>query len=113
MRDDTVRRSARYGTAQTIVTLRAVVQVAPAPREGGHLVTRGIYGWLRHPIYTAIVIVILGLFLRQPTVVVAIAGAAAVVFLIVKVRFEESLLLERYPEYAAYRRRTCGILPGL
>src|SRR2546423_27275 len=50
-------------------TIRGVIQIAPEPRAGGHLVTRGIYSRLRHPIYTAILILAIGLFLRKPTVV--------------------------------------------
>jgi len=34
-----------------------------------------------------------------------------IVFLAVKVRLEEELLLARYPEYATYRARTWGLIP--
>src|SRR5207249_2919216 len=61
---------------------------------------------LRHPIYTAILLLAIGLFLRKPTATIAATGAAVVVFLMIKVRFEEQLLLARYPEYAGYRNRT-------
>lgn len=94
-----------------LFSLRRVIQIAPEPRTDGQLVTRGVYSRLRHPIYTAIVIVVVGLFLRKPTVLVAIGAAVVVVFLMVKVRFEEKLLLGRYPEYAEYRSRTLGIIP--
>ena len=96
-----------------VVSLRAVIQVAPEPRPGGHLVTRGVYSRFRHPIYTAIVILVIGLFLRKPAAFVAIAAAIVIVFLVVKVQFEEQLLLARYPEYAEYRRRTWGVIPWL
>ncbi|MEN3338444.1 MAG: hypothetical protein V7647_2120 [Acidobacteriota bacterium] len=92
-------------------SLRDVVQVAPEPRAGGRLVTRGVYSRCRHPIYTAILILVAGLFLRKPTVPVGIGAALIVVFLATKVRFEEKLLLERYPEYRDYRNRTWGMLP--
>ena len=93
-----------------LMTLRRVIQVAPAPREGGHLVRAGVYRVLRHPIYTAMVVLVLGLFLRRPTVTVALAGSVVVVFLVVKSRYEESLLLSAYADYAAYRARTRGVL---
>jgi protein-S-isoprenylcysteine O-methyltransferase Ste14 len=88
------------------ISLRDVIQIAPEPRADGHLVTAGIYRWLRHPIYTGMLLVIVGLFLRQPGVFVAIAGAAVIIFLMVKSRFEEQLLAARYPDYADYRKRT-------
>jgi len=99
--------------AAAIIALRAVIQIAPEPKEGVHLVTRGIYGWMRHPIYTAILILVVGLFLPKPTLLVAIAGTVVIVFLFIKVRLEERLLLERYPDYAEYRRRAWGLVPGL
>jgi len=93
------------------ISIGGVIQIAPEPRADGQLVTRGVYSRLRHPIYTAIVILVVGLFLRKPTVLVAIGAAVVVAFLIVKVRFEEQLLLRRYSDYAEYRRRTWGIVP--
>jgi protein-S-isoprenylcysteine O-methyltransferase Ste14 len=96
-----------------IKRLGRAIQVNPAPRLNATLVTAGIYRWFRHPIYTAVVMIVVGMFLRKMTLAVAIAGAIVVVFLVVKVRFEEQLLTERYPAYAEYKRRSWGLLPGL
>jgi protein-S-isoprenylcysteine O-methyltransferase Ste14 len=91
--------------AAAFIPLRDVIQIAPEPRADGHLVTNGIYRWLRHPMYSGIVVVLLGLFLRRPGMFVAIAGGIVIVFLFVKSRFEERLLAARYPEYREYRKR--------
>jgi len=96
----------------SLFTLRRVIQVAPAPKEGAHLVSAGIYRVLRHPIYTAMVVLVIGLCLRKPTLLTIAAGAGVVAFLCVKARFEESLLLARYPDYQSYRARTRGVLLG-
>ena len=92
--------------AAAFIALRDVIQIAPEPRADGHLVTSGIYRWLRHPMYSGILVVIAGLFLRLPGLFVAISGAIVIVFLIVKSRFEERLLTARYPDYSSYRDRT-------
>jgi len=94
-----------------IVNLRRVIQIAPSPREGGHLVTSGVYRYFRHPIYTGIVLIMIGLLLRQPRVPVAVAAVVVIAFLAAKVRFEESLLLARYSDYADYRARSWGLVP--
>jgi protein-S-isoprenylcysteine O-methyltransferase Ste14 len=91
--------------------MRHAIQIAPEPRRDATLVTSGIYRWFRHPIYTAIVAIVIGLFLRRPTILVGVSAAGVIGFLYVKVRFEERLLLERYPEYAGYRTRTWGLFP--
>lgn len=93
------------------VSIGGTIQIAPVPRPGRQLVTNGVYGVFRHPIYTAIVFLAAGLFLRKPTLLVALAGAVVVVFLVFKVRIEEQLLRAAYAEYAAYRRRTWGLIP--
>ncbi len=95
------------------VSIGSAVRIEPEPRPGSELVTRGVYRYLRHPIYTAIVMLVLGLFLRKAAISVAIAAAVVIVFLVVKVRFEEKVLLARYPEYAAYKSRTWGLVPWL
>ena len=93
--------------------IRSAVQIAPEPKRGAQLASTGVYRKLRHPIYTAILLLAIGLFLRKPTATIAATAAAVVVFLVIKVRFEEQLLLARYPEYAEYRNRTWGLIPGL
>jgi protein-S-isoprenylcysteine O-methyltransferase Ste14 len=59
------------------------------------------------------VLLFVGLFLRKPTAAVGIASAVIVTFFFVKAQFEEQLLQERYPDYAQYRARSWGIIPGL
>ncbi len=99
--------------AFAFVPLREVIQIAPEPKAGAHLVTTGIYRWLRHPIYTAIVLIVIGLVLRKPGLWLAIAAAVVIAFLFVKTRFEERLLETHYPEYSEYRKRSWGLIPGL
>lgn len=91
-------------------TLGRFVQIAPAPKPNAELVTRGVYGRMRHPIYTAIVLVVAGLVLRGVTVAGAVLGAVVVVFLLLKARYEETLLVAHYPEYEEYRKKTRGVL---
>ncbi|HTM24675.1 MAG TPA: hypothetical protein VL225_05750, partial [Vicinamibacterales bacterium] len=62
------------------------------------------------PIYTAMVALLAGLWLRRPALATAAMAAIVIVFLIVKSRYEESLLASAYPGYAAYRTRTLGVL---
>lgn len=94
-----------------LVPLRDVIQIEPAPKAGAHLVTAGIYARFRHPIYTGILMLVVGLFLRRPFPLVGLAGAAVTAFLIVKTRYEERLLLSAYPDYRAYKQRTWGLIP--
>lgn len=89
-----------------INTMGKAVQVDAAPKEGAGLVTHGVYARLRHPIYTGIAVVVFGFVLRGITLVGAVLGAVALVFLWFKSRYEEKLLAARYPEYEDYRKTT-------
>ena len=96
-----------------VISLRSVIQIAPEPKETGQLIQSGPYKYLRHPIYTGIVLCVVGLFLRTPTIWIGIATLIVVMFLFLKARFEEKLLSAVYPDYADYRRRTWGLFSDL
>ncbi|MEP7027178.1 MAG: isoprenylcysteine carboxylmethyltransferase family protein [Candidatus Eisenbacteria bacterium] len=101
------------GVALLFVALQTIgksIQIAPAPRRDAVLVTHGVYRVLRHPIYTAIVLILVGLVMRGATAPATGLAAAAIAFLLVKARYEERLLGAHYPEYEEYRRRTWGVL---
>src|ERR1700690_887917 len=57
-----------------IKSLGRAIQVNPEPRPDATLVTSGIYKWFRHPIYTAIVIIVAGMFLRRSSPIIGLAA---------------------------------------
>jgi protein-S-isoprenylcysteine O-methyltransferase Ste14 len=83
------------------------------PRASSVLVRRGVYRYLRHPIYTGLLIVSLAFFLSRPTLVVGTAYLLLALVTNVRAGIEERMLEERYPEYAEYRGRTERYLPFL
>lgn len=91
--------------------LRTSFHVNPEPKAGASLVTTGIYRHLRHPMYTAVVLLTVGLFLTKPTENIAISAAALIGFYLIKARHEERKLCERYDRYEEYRARSFGVLP--
>lgn len=85
---------------------------AASPTEGG-LVTTGPYRFVRHPIYTAVVLFsFAGAFAHLSLLS---AGLALLILLgvVVRMLLEERLLLARYPEYADYAARTKRMLPWI
>ena len=90
--------------------------VRPQPRADARLITRGPYRRVRHPMYTAVLLVALGPALGAPlpwstTAWVAWLALAAVLF--VKALVEEDRLARVEPDYAAYQRRTCAFVPWI
>ena len=85
----------------------------PRPRADGRLIESGIYARLRHPIYAGLMLGGIGwsvLTGSLPAFGVALLLAA---FLDAKARREEAWLLDRYPGYADYRRRSERFVPGI
>ncbi len=76
----------------------------PRPREGAALVTEGIYGRARHPIYGGLVLLSLGWALATTSVWAIGFSAGLWLVLGLKSRREEIWLEAREERYAAYRR---------
>lgn len=82
---------------------------SPAPK--GNLVTHGLYGYIRHPLYTGILIIFLGLALAFSMLSKFIILFIALLFFIKKAKYEESLLLKKYPDYKQYREENGMFFP--
>jgi protein-S-isoprenylcysteine O-methyltransferase Ste14 len=81
-------------------------------KENHELVQSGPYAFVRHPIYTAILMMFLGTAIANGTLGALIALPLAVASFIVKARQEEALMGKHFPdEYAAYRAHTRMIVP--
>jgi protein-S-isoprenylcysteine O-methyltransferase Ste14 len=78
------------------------------------LIRSGPYKKMRHPIYTGIFMMYAGTALVTGTWL-ALAGFAMAAFAYArKIRLEEANLNVAFgPEYAAYRRETWALVPGL
>ena len=84
----------------------------PQPRTGSQLIQRGIYAHVRHPLYTSVMLASLGWALIWQSVAAFGASLVLILFFRAKVRHEEELLRETFPNYADYARRVPRYLPG-
>jgi protein-S-isoprenylcysteine O-methyltransferase Ste14 len=85
----------------------------PRPVAGGAQTSHGPYRWVRHPIYSGIVLSAAGWALAWQSWAGAAMAAVLFVFFGLKARREEAWLGEAYPGYAEYRRRTRKLVPFL
>ncbi len=81
--------------------------------NGAGLAAHGAYRWMRHPIYTGVILACLGAAIGSGTVLAYAATLAVAVFFDAKTRLEERWLVGAYDGYAAYAASTGKFVPGL
>ncbi len=85
----------------------------PAPKPDAELVSKGIFGRVRHPIYGGIILMVIGATLFFPTLLGALFVPVVIAFFYMKSVHEERQLAERFPAYQDYTGSTRRFFPGL
>jgi protein-S-isoprenylcysteine O-methyltransferase Ste14 len=85
--------------------------VRPAPRAGGRLVRSGPYRWIRHPMYTSVMVGGAACVWAAPSAWTGLALALLVADLWIKATLEERWMLQEHPDYAGYRAGTWRFVP--
>ena len=93
------------------VTLRGALTPLPMPRDGAELVETGAYAFVRHPIYSGLILAAFGWALVQASIVAVALAVLLAAFLRVKSAREEAWLEQRFPHYADYRARVPRFIP--
>jgi protein-S-isoprenylcysteine O-methyltransferase Ste14 len=84
-------------------------------RQGHRVVDSGPYAWVRHPIYSGLILAILATAVAQGTIPGCLGAALIVIGFWLKARAEESFLTAELgaEAYGAYRRRVPMLVPFL
>jgi protein-S-isoprenylcysteine O-methyltransferase Ste14 len=81
-------------------------------KEDHELIQRGPYALVRHPIYTALFTMLLGSALAYGQYETAFIFVVAVLVFSIKMRAEERLMSEAFPDqYPEYRRHVKAVIP--
>lgn len=114
-----IATSIALGVAGAILVVLGMAGLGPAltaspiPREHAPLVTSGVYGLIRNPIYTGLMTGGLGLALFGASVWHIAAWVALVLLLSAKTRWEERMLVAEHPDYGGYGARVGRFVPGV
>jgi protein-S-isoprenylcysteine O-methyltransferase Ste14 len=93
-----------------VLDLARSLSIMPEARK---LVTTGLYARIRHPLYLAEDIALLGISLQFRSWQAAMVLAAHLYFQVRRMDWEEGILAAVFPEYAEYQRRSSRLVPGL
>jgi protein-S-isoprenylcysteine O-methyltransferase Ste14 len=84
-------------------------------RQDHTLITAGPYRWVRHPMYTVILLMLIGFFLLSANWFIGLTGLLSIVLVMVlRTPREEAMMTAKFgDEYRAYMQRTGRFLPRL
>lgn len=78
------------------------------------LVDSGIYQYIRHPLYSSLLFLTWGIFLKNTTLILFIVALLSSIFLFLTARFDEKECIQYFGEqYSAYMKRTKRFIPYL
>jgi protein-S-isoprenylcysteine O-methyltransferase Ste14 len=76
--------------------------------------TAGLNAKMRHPLYSGLILIVVGLFFFIPTDLVLISAISILVYLPVGIKLEERKLVETFgDEYLEYKKRVPALFPKL
>jgi len=93
--------------------LRKSLTALPLPKKNGELQVRGLYRYVRHPMYAAVLVLSLGIAISSGSVFKYAVLLALLLLFIVKASYEERLLLAKYPSYKLYIKKTPRYIPKI
>jgi protein-S-isoprenylcysteine O-methyltransferase Ste14 len=92
----------------SVWTLRYSISIEPQARR---MIRTGPYAYIRHPIYLGYCLQYGGLLMLYPSQVFAAALLIWSALTLLRIRWEEDVLVTAFPEYEEYRRVTGALLP--
>lgn len=90
---------------------KSKLRILPEPSPNATLITNGPYRFIRHPMYTAILLGSAGLLINQFTWLHLALVIALAIVLLIKLNWEEKMLSQKFDEYKEYMKHTKRIVP--
>ena len=87
--------------------------VYPEPLAHAQLITSGPYRWVRHPMYLAVLLFMLGIAMYNGALLNQLAMLGLLLAILGKMNREEAYLREHFDGYAEYSLRNKRLLPFL
>jgi protein-S-isoprenylcysteine O-methyltransferase Ste14 len=93
--------------------LRPALTIMPEPKIGAPFITKGIYKIIRHPMYLGVILIGVGLTLMKLSLVGLVFTAILIIDLKIKYRYEDRLLIGKWPEARQYQANVGALFPKI
>jgi protein-S-isoprenylcysteine O-methyltransferase Ste14 len=95
-----------------VILLRSVGKPTDELEATTHLVTKGIYRLIRHPLYASLLFLAWGIFFKSPSLLGGCMAAVATAFLYATARADEAECMLKFgEEYGGYMKKTKMFIP--
>ena len=94
-----------------ILSLNENLSIFPSPKKNGSLISSGVYGYVRHPIYSGIIISMASYSIYAVSPIKFMIAGVMIVVLYFKSSFEEQKLMESFTGYEKYMNKTGRFFP--
>jgi protein-S-isoprenylcysteine O-methyltransferase Ste14 len=97
-----------------VILLRSVGKPTDELEATTHLVTKGIYRLIRHPLYASLLFLAWGIFFKSPSLLQGCMAVVTTAFLYATARSDEAECMLKFgEEYGGYMRKTKMFIPYL
>ncbi len=86
-------------------------RIVPDTKPNSVFKNIGPYQLIRHPMYLALIIFILPFVVSEPNAAKIILFGIFFINMLIKLNYEEQLLLKKFEEYTAYKKKTYRLIP--
>lgn len=87
------------------------LSIMPYVKEGGKMVAKGPYQFIRHPMYTGLILIAWALVGGYYTPTRLIFAIVLTLALVIKLHLEETYLKKAFQPYSEYTRQTKKLIP--
>ena len=102
-----------------LIALLAILQLNknlspfPTPKNNSHLIQNGLYKYVRHPIYSGIIVFVFGSSVYFASVYKMSISFLLIILFYYKSKYEERLLENKFPNYSTYKVKNGLFFPKI
>lgn len=101
------------GILVAAASLQRSLTAMPIPKADGKMTRQGLYRYVRHPMYSSVLLFSFGIALSHGNLYKYLLVGSLLVLFYFKSSYEENFLSAKYPDYSIYAKVTPRFLPKL